>query len=408
MKEIKSAVVEKTVTYNLKGTNCNSDRFYQNLTVFTDRILEESGSLMLIADDYCSFVQKNRLEPLRTKEEYLLELIMTGIFWRNYFHKAEKTARLSSIVIKNLYKLRKTNASVKPLADKVRGYLAYELLNKQKNNLIEEFTLASYHRLIAWLSAAGEFNEEVIRLKQWTAFYNTKTDNEIGTILRSTISFSNNFTSIGKQMLGTYTTNVSRFISYEVKKYAHREDYFLAARHENEYFLNMFGAEIMNRNLRKAFVQTNKKAVLLPTCMRTEPARGCGAKSDGLELVCIQCNKECNVGKIAHILDKQEIVPYLIPHSSDFSKFLVKWKDNQQTGLIGVACVLNLLTGGYEMKRLNIASQCVFLDYCGCKKHWDREGVATNLNMNQLFQIITPSNPGKTININSEQVTKLL
>ncbi|HEY1406364.1 MAG TPA: DUF116 domain-containing protein, partial [Spirochaetota bacterium] len=79
---------------------------------------------------------------------------------------------------------------------------------------------------------------------------------------------------------------------------------------------------------------------------------------------------------------------YLIPHSSDFSRFLIKWKNNQETGLVGVACVLNLLTGGYEMKRLGIVSQCVFLDFSGCRKHWDREGFPTELNINRLITIL--------------------
>jgi hypothetical protein len=87
-------------------------------------------------------------------------------------------------------------------------------------------------------------------------------------------------------------------------------------------------------------------------------------------------------------MKKQGITSYLIPHSSDFSKFLVKWKDCPDTSLIGVACVLNLISGGYEMKRLGISSQCVFLDYCGCKKHWDKEGFATSLNVNQLTKVV--------------------
>jgi uncharacterized protein len=55
---------------------------------------------------------------------------------------------------------------------------------------------------------------------------------------------------------------------------------------------------------------------------------------------------------------------------------------------VGVTCILNLLTGGYEMKRLNIASQCVFLDYCGCKKHWDNDERPTTLNLQELIDVI--------------------
>jgi hypothetical protein len=122
--------------------------------------------------------------------------------------------------------------------------------------------------------------------------------------------------------------------------------------------------------------------------MRKEPATGCKAKSDGKELVCTACSAECNIGKVSSEMKEQGITSYLIPHSSEFSKFLAKWKDCPDTSLVGVACVLNLITGGYEMKRLGISSQCVFLDYCGCKKHWDKDGIATTLNVNQLKNIV--------------------
>jgi uncharacterized protein len=87
-------------------------------------------------------------------------------------------------------------------------------------------------------------------------------------------------------------------------------------------------------------------------------------------------------------MKKHKVKCYLIPHSSDFSRFLKKWENNTDTALVGVTCILNLLTGGYEMKRLNIASQCVFLDYCGCKKHWDNDERPTTLNLQELIDVI--------------------
>jgi hypothetical protein len=79
---------------------------------------------------------------------------------------------------------------------------------------------------------------------------------------------------------------------------------------------------------------------------------------------------------------------YVIPHSSDFTKWLERWKDTREVGVVGVACVLNLFTGGYEMKDLNIPSQCVLLDYCGCQNHWHHEGIPTDIDQKQLLQTL--------------------
>ena len=65
--------------------------------------------------------------------------------------------------------------------------------------------------------------------------------------------------------------------------------------------------------------------------------------------------------------------------------------ENKNTGYIEVACVLNLLEGGYAMKNLELPAQCVFLDYCGCINHWHPLGTPTNLNRKHLKNICTYS-----------------
>jgi len=49
---------------------------------------------------------------------------------------------------------------------------------------------------------------------------------------------------------------------------------------------------------------------------------------------------------------------------------------------------LNLLAGGYEMNRLNISAQRIFLDYCACKKNWYKNDAATTLNIEQLVSMV--------------------
>lgn len=92
---------------------------------------------------------------------------------------------------------------------------------------------------------------------------------------------------------------------------------------------------------------------------------------------------------VATAIKKRKLWSYLNPHSSGFSISLRKRENSTDTGLMGVTCILNLLAGGYEMKRLNIAAQCIFLDYCACKKQWDKSGMATRLNVEELINIVS-------------------
>ncbi|MEJ6949995.1 DUF116 domain-containing protein [Natronospora cellulosivora (SeqCode)] len=60
----------------------------------------------------------------------------------------------------------------------------------------------------------------------------------------------------------------------------------------------------------------------------------------------------------------------------------------EDVSIIGVACLLNLLSGGWKAKEMGMPALCVLLDYCGCKNHWDKKGVITNLNYEQLSNIM--------------------
>lgn len=379
--------MHEPVTYHLSPPG-EAGSFYHDLYQFTNEVwVMANFHLSDHVDEFYHYIVANKIESPRSKDEYLLELVITGVLVKNYYAKAQETNTASTQLLNSLYAFRKKHQALKPAIDKLRGVLGYVLLNKKQKQSLN-YSLRGFVQLIYWLSATGEFNEEVLRLKQWTWFYKLKTAKEVRSILTAAVVFAGTFEAKGEEWLGKYVCNVNRFLKKKVSTYRFREDYFFVSRGRNEYFMNMFGAEILNRHMRNHFQQMPYKAVLLPTCMRTPPAKGCGAVHDGKELVCMQCSRDCNVGRVATAMKKRKVKSYLIPHSSGFSIFLRKWENCTDTGLIGVTCILNLLAGGYEMKRLNISAQCIFLDYCACKKHWDKSGTATTLNVDQLVRIV--------------------
>ncbi|HEX2935712.1 MAG TPA: DUF116 domain-containing protein [Bacteroidales bacterium] len=376
--------------YSILNKENNSDAFYQNLELFTDIVLSRGYTkLGKLVDGHYTYIQRKPNSGISvSRDEFMLELIMVGVFWRNYISRATRVSSVSLWVLNRLYKFRKKYPSLKPNIDKVRGYLSYIFLSNGRRYVINEYSLQNFSKLLLWMQATGEFNEEYIRLQNWLNYCASASAEETAKLLQLAFEFSAYFNDVGRSMLGGYTENIEKFRFSAERKYRYREDYIFVNRMESEYFLNMFGAEIMNRQLRSDFTKTSYKAVLLPTCMRKRTDDECKAKSDGKERVCVQCDANCNIGKVAQSVTNTNTKVYLIPHSSGFSKFLAKWADQNETGLVGVACVLNLITGGYEMKRLNIASQCVFLDYCGCKKHWHDKGVPTSINISQLNKVI--------------------
>jgi hypothetical protein len=71
------------VTYDLSAGVGTRD-FYGDLHRFTNEVrLAASLQLEQYVDDYCSFVVDTKLEYPRLKDEYLVEVIITGVLAKN-------------------------------------------------------------------------------------------------------------------------------------------------------------------------------------------------------------------------------------------------------------------------------------------------------------------------------------
>lgn len=378
-----------TFAYQINDTQQHIESFYEDIAHTTDLILSGAkDNFRKSVKRYQSYIINFQLEKPRSFDEYLLEIIMIGILWLRYENEAINTPTSTTKFLYKLYLLRKYNPDIKSSIDKLRGRMISSILYPDNKTGKLEFTYVSFQRLVNWLNASGELFEETKRINGWLQYASSLEPDVLHDLLEETYRFAIWFEKVCKSKLGGYTINVSPFVEKAKSTYKNREDYGLATRKEIEYHMNMVAAEILNRALRDRFMAAKRKIVLLPTCMQIGEGKICRAIQEGTEKKCTGCNIQCNVGKASNELKKYGVDVYLIPHSSNFSKTLQRWQGVPDVALVGVACVLNLLLGGYEMIGLDIPSQCVYLNYCSCKKHWDEKGIPTSVDIKQLFRIL--------------------
>jgi len=341
-----------------------------------------------ILGDYKLFVTGNKIEDLRTNYEYIYDLLFIGVAYKTYLPNALRINKLKTIIFTKLIKLRKVNGYTKEVSDRIRGILTTWFLSETQipdefYNIDNDFEL-----LEMWLEATNEFKEEVKRFRIFINYLKQKDEYEKEEIVDKLIKVTDSFIEKGEKELSVYTKNVNKFIEEKINNYKWKEDYIFCGRKEVEYHLSMVGAELLNRAFKQKYKQTKKRALLLPACMREKSAELCSAKKMGLDFLCTGCSNTCKINSIKKQVKEYDCDTYIIPHSSDFSNWLKKWKNTTEIGVIGVACPLNLMQGGLELRALNIPSQCVLLDYCGCKNHWCKEGIATGINNTQLLSTV--------------------
>lgn len=375
-------------TYFLCGKNKNSNGYYKKVKMFKIEVIDYTTKLLGTAvDDFENFIAENKIEEIRSKEEYIFELLTMGVLWNNYIKNSVNLSRMGEKILLKLYAMRK-NKRVKKIADRMRGFVAAFALNNTSDKKTT-IGLENLRKLNSWMKAAGEFNEECKRLDSWVKYLETRENGAVISIIEKCLTAGNWFTARGLEQLGEFTVDVDRFIEENKNRYFGREDMIFCMRHENEYHLNMVGAQIMNEAFMDKYKNTDRKIVLLPHCMAAKSYEKCMGIKKGTYIECTGCTAECNVNKIRIAALDNKFDVYAIPHSSNFTRTLEVWRDQNHTGVVGVACILNLLTGGYEMKGLNIPGQCVLLDYSGCKKHWDKEGKPTEINIEKLIETIS-------------------
>ncbi|WP_455538316.1 DUF116 domain-containing protein [Terrisporobacter sp.] len=370
------------ITYLLWDDNKNSNKFYEEVSLFTENIEQKLSDVFnQYISDYKNYIKINNLEVLRSNSEYLLEILMIGVYWNCYINKAVSLKKLPQKILIKLSGLR-TNKNIKKIVDFNRGLLETLFLNTESCKDIK-LSMNNYIKLLNYLKATGDYKEEVERLEAWKNYFLTKHEKEIVEILKLSINMAKYFEKASNGKLGKYTENVDIFLQKVYEKYKYKEDFLLCSRKRVEYHLNMVGAEIMNKAYRDDFLKSKEKRLLLPACMRARNEKNCKAIKSEEGYICANCTKTCNVNKYYKLGKKYNFLVYIIPHESDISsKKKIIYED---IGIIGVACVLNLISGGLKAKKLGFVPQCVFLDYCGCKSHWHDKGIITDINIDRLL-----------------------
>ncbi len=125
--------------------------------------------------------------------------------------------------------------------------------------------------------------------------------------------------------------------------------------------------DVQARNLleRETFIQTKKRALLLPHCSRKYMDNRCKARFDPKlpSYICAHCSPDCPVGEAELLARKRGYDVYILPGGSCISRIL---ETNHYEGIIGVACGSEIRTGGETLKAMKISGQTVPLIKNGC------------------------------------------
>ena len=379
------------LVYDLRLSGGSSDGYYDDVSRFSDQLLAEIELHARHAiSGYGYFAQSELKEPARSSGEYAIELLTLGMALKLYAGAAGSTPKWAVRWARKLFRMRRRWEWTKPIADFAREWITRRYLMPNVGGTgLRQYSIDRLPGLIEWLEATGEFEQECARLGNWLSFLRSLPAEEAEHWIDKSVHLFACFEQKADKALGVYTQGVSGFLAGEYAARGCREDQLFCAKRPVEYHLNMVAAEIMNRGLRAEFERKRCRVVLVPACMRGPYETFCRADFSGVDIQCAACSPGCKVNRISRRMRDLGAKIYLVPHSSGFSRWLERWQREPDAAVAAVACMLNILPGGYEMRARGIAAQCLPLDYPGCQKHWRKEAIATGLNEERLVQIVS-------------------
>ena len=376
-----------TLIYSLCNGKPQSHLYYEQISLFAKEIKQDL--LVGMKEEisrFQKFIQQSQLEKVRTQIEYGLELLMLGVFWMTYGKGATHLKKQQGKILCEVARARRKAKYTRPIWSKLKG----ELANRYLFSSTKEKETCTLEQLIMWLEATGEYDEEVMRLKQWQLYLKAEGAVKEGDLKDRVLELANCFNKKADKKFSPYIKGVESFRQQQAKVYEKREDRVFCMQPKDMYYLNMVGAQLLNEAYRQDYLKAQKHMIFLPGCMVYRGQKHCPAifKQGGYE--CRGCTPQCQVNQISKLGQKYHAKTLILYHESELNQQKIDEKEEGKIGVIGVACVLSLLSGGFKAKRLGYAPQCVLLDYCGCKQHWYKEGRVTHLNGQRLRKILEP------------------
>jgi hypothetical protein len=370
--------MERKITYCLREEALDSNDFYATLSSFAYAWTE--GTLPGVADlvDEFRSERAQRGLPDRPPASCAFDLLVLGVFLREHGRESAVLPDWAERFMRTLLSIQERWLWSKEFVKVLRGIAWYV------SRLWDERTgkRASIASLTAWLRATGEATC-ASRLEEWLEFLRAR-GREVEAVRRC-LSLAEDFAEASLQTLGRYTENVETFLAEEAPLHRFRYDAALLQRTRVEYHLGMLGNEILNRQYRQKFLETEHKTVILPPCMRAQPEAKCKAVQTLFGEKCAACTPSCRIHQITKLGEKYGFEVFMIP---DELRVFGNKDSDKPVGLVGVSCVLTNWGGGWDAEHLGVPAQGVLLDYVGCKYHWDKKGFPTDINLRRLISVL--------------------
>jgi hypothetical protein len=185
------------------------------------------------------------------------------------------------------------------------------------------------------------------------------------------------------EQFSSYTYNVKQHL--KSLSFFEKWDKTLST-NEIQYHYYMLEIELINRMNKDKFKECKYKIALLPHCLR-DFRKKCLAEMADLDYICKECTKGCIINLATNLLKRYNIDAYIATIMNQKS-LLKKYKSNHQSlGVLGIACIPELVNGLRLCESEHISAIGIPLDANRCSR-WMEKCYENSFNLERLENLI--------------------
>jgi len=156
-----------------------------------------------------------------------------------------------------------------------------------------------------------------------------------------------------------------------------------------QYLLYMLEIELINRINRDNFSKAPWRMALIAHCLR-DFRKSCRSRPGDIEDQCTHCDLDCYVHMGSELLERYQIHPFISVSMDHRRLFKHLIDEHPEMGVLGIACIPELVEGMRLCERLGIPAVGIPLDANRCSR-WLGECLETTYNVGELEKLIKPS-----------------
>jgi len=157
---------------------------------------------------------------------------------------------------------------------------------------------------------------------------------------------------------------------------------------EEQYHLYMIEIELVNRLNRAGFRSSDTRLAFLPHCLHDLTA-DCRSSRRGEDYTCKGCSKECTINAVSKLLRRHGTTPYIWMTANVQSLLKRLQKEGKRVGVLGIACIPELVRGMRMCMNLGVPVTGIPLDANRCARWWGTF-YANTVNLRELETLLGP------------------